>query len=343
MNFKISTSHLTAKELVFQVVLNFTVFVFFAFDRHIPGIEPHQIFFYLNYAVAGFVINYFLLQRYLYKNRYWEFAVYTLVIIGIIIFIEEAVLERIFYPEFRGKYFLGVFYNLLSTMPTITILVGFKFAWDALTKQREVLELRNSVKESELQFLKSQINPHFLFNNMNNLYAYAVEQSPKTPGIILELSSVLRYMLYECKARFVPLKKEIEHLEDYINLSKLQIEGRGNVKVELGSIPSNYHIAPLILTVFVENAFKHSASSQTNDILIEVEANVDDKGTLHFICDNTYLTKSNTDHLDKGIGLENVKKRLELIYPHSHKLDIKTINGHYKVALTIDLSKTQKQ
>ena len=173
------------------------------------------------------------------------------------------------------------------------------------------------------------------------MYSYTVEQSPKAPELILELSSVLRYMLYECKAQFVPLKKEIEHLKHYINLSELQIEGRGTVTVEIDDVLSNYNIAPLILSVFVENAFKHSASSQTENIKIEVKAEVDESGLLKFTCNNTYLTQSNTDNLDSGIGLENVKKRLELIYPNSHNIKIDFKNNIYKVDLSIDLSKIQ--
>ncbi len=331
--------HLPFNELLFQVMLNILVFIFFAFDRRIPGIDFMQIYFYVNYAIAAFVINYFLLPRFLYNNRYWEFIVYATVVVAFVIFIEEAFLEQIFYPDTRGKKFLGIFYNLLSTMPTLTILVGFKFAWDAIIKQRELQQLKSLIKESELQFLKSQINPHFLFNNLNNLYANAVEQSPATPKIILELSSVLRYMLYECKAEYVPLKKEIEHLENYINLSELQIEGRGQVHVEIGNIPSTYHIAPLILSVFIENAFKHSVSSQTDHIDITIKVKVDDDGKLHFHCNNTYLEQSNTESLDHGIGLDNVRKRLELIYPHSHNLKIDTSDGHYDVELSIDLTK----
>lgn len=342
MKERMHSSVLPWKEILFQVLLNITVFVFYSFDRRLPGIEVFQIYFYLNFAVAGLIINYYLLPRFLYKNRYLEFAIYTLSIIALVIFIEEAVLEQIFYPDTRGRRFMGIFFNLLSTMPTLTILVGCKFAWDAITKQREVQELKNSVKESELQFLKSQINPHFLFNNMNNLYAYAVEQSPKTPEIILELSGVLRYMLYECKAQFVPLQKELEQLKNYINLSKLQIEGRGDINILVKDIPSSYRIAPLILMVFIENAFKHSSSSQTSDIAIDVVIEVDENKTLYFLCSNTFQRQSNTDSLDSGIGLENVKKRLELIYPHSHNLEIETTNDHYKVALSIDLRKTQK-
>ncbi|MCA0153215.1 sensor histidine kinase [Winogradskyella vincentii] len=341
MKSNINTPPFNLKELFFQIALNIIVFIFFAFDRRLPGIEAHQILFYLNFAIAALIINYVLLPKFLYKNRYWHFALYSLIVIAIVIVTEEAVLEQIYYPETRGRRFLGIFYNLLSSLPTITILVGFKFAWDALIKQREVHELKNYAKESELQYLKSQINPHFLFNNINNLYAYAVEQSPKTPDLILELSSVLRYMLYDCKARFVPLNKEIEHLKNYINLSTLQIEGRGKVNITIGNIPENYNIAPLVLTVFIENAFKHSASSQTERISINSDINVSDNGILNFTCINSYQSETNVNKLDQGIGLENVKKRLDLMYPKSHKLKISDDNEYFKVQLTLDLNKTK--
>lgn len=340
MKLSLNSIQLSVQEVIFQVFLNIIVFVFYAFDRRIPGIEIHQLFFYLNYAIAGLIINYYLLPNYLYKNKYIAFIAYVTVIVGLVIFVEEAFLEQIYYPDTRGRKFLGIFYNLLSTMPTITILVGFKFAWDALTKQKEVQQLKISVKESELQFLKSQINPHFLFNNMNNLYAHAVEQSPKTPEIILELSAVLRYMLYECKAKFVPLSKEIQHLENYINLNRLQIEGRGHVCFSTQVAATNYQIAPLILLVFIENAFKHSASSQTENIKIEIQVNLTNKGILQFTCNNTYLEQTNTESLNSGIGLLNVKKRLNLIYPNLHKLNIVKRNNWHKVNLQINLTKT---
>ena len=341
MKSNINTSPLNLKELFFQIALNIIVFIFFAFDRRLPGIEAHQILFYLNFAIAALIINYILLPKFLYKNRYWHFTLYSLLVIAIVILTEEAVLEQIYYPETRGRRFLGIFYNLMSTLPTITILVGFKFAWDALIKQREVHELKNYAKESELQYLKSQINPHFLFNNINNLYAYAVEQSPKTPDLILELSSVLRYMLYDCRARFVALNKEIEHLKNYINLSTLQIEGRGNVNNTIGNIPENYNIAPLVLSVFIENAFKHSASSQTENISINIDINVSDNGILNFTCTNSYQSETNVNKLDQGIGLQNVKKRLDLIYPKSHELKISDDNENFKVQLALDLNKTK--
>ncbi len=334
--------NLPYRELIFQILLNVTVFIFYSFDRRIPGIEPFKIFFFLNYAIAGLVINYYLLPRFLYQNKYLQFICYMMIVVVLVISMEEGVLEKIFYPDTRGKHFLGVFYTLLSTMPSIMILVGFKFAWDAQVKQREVQELKNSVREGELQFLKLQIDPHFLFNNLNNIYSHAIEQSPKTPDIILELSAVLRYILYDCKVKYVSLTKEIEHLENYINISRLQIEGRGDVAFKCSDIPTGHRIAPLILMVFVENAFKHSASSQTEDIVIDISLNVDKKGVLNFECRNSYMTQTNTQRLSKGIGLENVKKRLHLLYPESHKLKIRKTAENYEVNVLIDLNKIQE-
>ncbi|HLV40928.1 MAG TPA: hypothetical protein VKY37_01520, partial [Brumimicrobium sp.] len=156
---KLQLNKKTVAEIIFQVILNSLVFIFFAFDRRNPGIELHKFFFYFNYAVAALVINYVLLPKYFYKNRYFTFIIYALVIVGLVIFTEEAILEKIYYPDTRGRKFLGVMFNLMGTLPTLTVLVGFKFGWDALSNKRKVEELKSSVKESELNYLKSQINP----------------------------------------------------------------------------------------------------------------------------------------------------------------------------------------
>ncbi|MBQ0735798.1 sensor histidine kinase [Aquimarina celericrescens] len=331
------------KEIWFQVILHIVVFTFYSFDRRNPEIQTYKYVFFLNFVLAGLVVNYVLLPKFLYSGAYLKFALYVGLVAGCVIFIEEAILEKIYFPDTRGKRFLGVGYNLMGTLPTLSVLAGFKFGWDALIKQKEVKELKDSVKESELQFLKSQINPHFLFNNMNNLYSYAIEKSPRTPELILELSGVLRYMLYECKAKYVSLSKEVEQLENFINLGRLQIEGRGSVTFSKNIIQSNFWVAPLILIVFVENALKHGGSSQTSGIIIDVDIEVTENGLLYFNCSNTYKTQANINNLDSGIGLENVKKRLDIIYPKAHTLQIKANKKTYKVELTIDLKKSREQ
>ncbi|WP_196885309.1 sensor histidine kinase [Aureivirga sp. CE67] len=329
----------TVKEIIYQTIIFILLFLFYSFDKHNPKIDFYQFIFFLNYAIIAFFINYFLLPKYFYNKRYLKFTIGVLLLITFAIFIEEGVLEQIFFPDTRGKYFHGIFYSLLEIAPIILIFVGAKFAYDSIEKQKQLEELQSLVKESELQYLKSQINPHFLFNNLNNLYAYAIENSPKTPTIILELSSVLRYMLYDCREDFVSLTKEIDHLKNFTELSKLQIENRGEITFDIDIQNSDYKIAPLILNVFIENAFKHSTASQSENISIEISLEVNTEGKLLFSCKNSCLSTSNTDAISGGIGLENVQKRLLLLYPNQHHLEIDSAADFYKVNLELDLTK----
>ena len=326
------------KELIFQLLLHATIFIFYSIDKHNPHVHFYQVAFFTNYAIAAFLINYILLPRLYYNKKYWKFVISGVLLLAWVIIVEEFVLEQIFFPISRGQVFTGFFYTLFDIMPVILLLTGFKFAWDAHQKHKEVTALQHEIKESELRFLKSQINPHFLFNNLNNLYSYATENSPKTPTIILELSSVLRYMLYDCKEDFVPLSKEIEHLQNFTQLNQLQIEERGHVTFSSTNSMGSYKIAPLILSVFVENAFKHSTASQNKDITIEVKIAVSSKGILSFECRNSFTPIGNVQGLTSGIGLENVNKRLELMYPNKHSLNIQSTEREYIVKLEISLN-----
>jgi hypothetical protein len=334
---------ISIRELVFQLVLHALVFSFYVFGSDNPDVTFHleafQFVFFLNYALANAFISYFLLPQFYYKKKYFHFFASTLFIVASVIFIEEFILEKVFFPESRGMSFPGVIFSLGQVLPIIVILTGFKFAWDALTKQRELDELKTIIQESELQFLKSQINPHFLFNNLNNLYSYAIERSPKTPAIILELSSVLRYMLYDCKERYVSLSKEIEHLKNFAQLSELQIEERGTVNFNTISHHSDFKIAPLILIVFIENAFKHSQANQSKDIFIDIRLELSEEGHLVFYCKNNFCGETNVHDTSKGIGLENVIKRLQLLYQNGHQLDIQQTANCYEVHLSMQLRK----
>lgn len=331
---------ISRKEFFFQIVLHLLVFLFYSYDRRHPEIDASEVIFFLSYALASVVIAYYLMPRFLYQKRYLLFFTGVLVIITVLILLEELVLEQILFPGTRrASRFPGVFYSLAKVIPIMAILSGFKFAWDALQKQSQIDELKSAVKESELQFLRSQINPHFLFNNLNNLYSYALENSPKTPEIILEMSGVLRYMLYECKEDYVPLKKEVEQVENFIKLSKLQIEERGKVRFTSEKIRSEYKIAPLILIVFIENAFKHSQSGQSSDIEIDISLR-QDKHKLELSCENNFIPSTDTESIAKGIGLENVKKRLQLLYPSKHELEIIEKNNQFKVTLIMELEKS---
>lgn len=325
-------------EITFQVVLHLIVFSFYAIDRRNPEIEESEIVFFANLSLMAFIINYVLLPNFFYQQKYIHFILFVILILGVNIVMEELVLEQIYFPDTRATRFPGIFFTLFGILPVITILVGFKFAWDAYGKQREVDRLKKLVKESELQFLKSQINPHFLFNSLNNLYANAIEKSERTPEIILELSNVLRYMLYDCKSAYVPLQKEIKQIGNFIKISELQIEERGTITFNIPDKIHDFQIAPLLLIVFVENSFKHSTASQSKDIKIDISIVTNQLGELIFRCTNSYEQLTNVDNLSSGIGLENVKKRLNLLYPNAHQLKIESTDKEYRVYLSLQLN-----
>jgi len=305
------------------------------------GEEVHlkwvDLIFALHYFWVILVINYYLLPRFFYRKRYGGFALMSVLTLGTAVLIEEFLLEPWLFPgSRRAENFMGFLPTLLETGPTILFFVGFKLAWDNLQQQNALEQVEKEKTESQLQFLKSQLNPHFLFNNLNNLYSYAQEQSPKTPEIVLQLSAMMRYMLYESQENWVPLEKELRYLSDFIRLQELQMEDRGQVDYSVQGAVWNKHIAPMVLLVFVENCFKHSLSSQPDDIRIKIKVEVYEH-ELRFECANTYAEQSSTasKHLSSGIGLKNVHKRLALQYPHQHDLDIYQQDGVFVVKLKL--------
>ncbi|SFB61232.1 sensor histidine kinase [Algoriphagus aquimarinus] len=338
----IATQHKSVKkEWIFQLIIHLLVFHFVIMDHEKGQLKYelywYQLWFFTNYVWANLLISYVFLPKLFYRKKYLQFGLSTLLVLAAVLFIEEFLIDPFIFPDTRLADLKGVLLSSGKILSVLVALAGTKIAWDAIQRQRELDELKIMVKESELSFLNSQINPHFLFNNLNNLYSYAVEQSPKTPEIILGLSGVLRYMLYECRESTVSLTKEIDHLLNFIQLYELQIEGRGSVEFVTKNIDDEYKIAPLILNVFVENAFKHSQSGQSDQIKIAISVTVNERGELTFICQNNYLPMSSEQH---GIGLENVKKRLNLLYPEQYELKINQTADEFFVSLKIKLSKT---
>lgn len=327
----------TSKEFLYQLILISILFLATVFDHRGAEFKWSEFWFFINYVVSALFISYVLLPRFFYPKKFIPFILGVIASLAVVILVEEWILEKIYYPDSRGTSFPGVIRTLLEVAPIILILLGFKFGWDAQQKQTQVERLNTKVAESQLQFLQSQINPHFLFNNLNNLYAYALENSPKTPSIILELSNLLRYMLYDCKDKWVPLAKEVEYLANFVQLQELQVEDRGTVDFLIKGDTTGKYIAPLLLVVFVENSFKHSTSSMTKDISIKIEVEIIGD-VLKFHCANTFSGNGNTENLSKGIGLANVQTRLDLLYPNAHTLNIRTEENRYLVDLELQLN-----
>lgn len=329
---------ITRNEILYQLILLTFLLLTYSLDQRLELFDWYRIPFFLCYMVAGLLIGFIALPRYYYKGQYRQFAIVFILCLLSIILVEEFILEKIFYPDTRGAHFHGFFYSILETAPMLALVVSIKFAWDLSIKNQQIAELQSYADASELRYLKSQINPHFLFNNLNNLYSYSLYDQEKTSEVILELSSVLRYMLYDCQERWVPLDKELHHITNFVNLSKMQIEDRGQVDISIQNKGSGLVIAPLILMVFIENAFKHSQSSISEGINITLSIHVDEQGVMQFQCTNNYEQLNNNDNLASGIGLENVQKRLDLIYPGDHELSISKGDEYYTVNLQLQLN-----
>ncbi len=281
-----------------------------------------------------------LIPRLLYKSRYWIYALLLLIIVFSTGFFEELVLENIFYPDTRGDDLsLGGVQHAASKIGFVVgLFSSFKLLWDYQNKQKQVSELEREKVESELKFLKSQINPHVLFNNLNNIYSYALEKSEKVPEMLLKLSEIMRYMLKDGTEPLVPLRKELNYLENFVDLQKLRLEGRGQVHFQIEGDPGEYKIAPLLLVSFVENSFKHSMKTEVDNIIIDICIGIKND-ELTFKARNSYSGAHNTDsHDGTGIGLKNVQKRLRLIYENRHTLSINRLKDHFVVQLTLNLS-----
>jgi len=185
--------------------------------------------------------------------------------------------------------------------------------------------------------LKNQLNPHFLFNTLNNLYALALKKSDKTPEVIAKLSEILDYILYQCKDNYVSIYKEVELLENYIALEKVRYGGRVEVIFE-NQIHRNIYIAPLILLTFVENAFKHGVSQELNKALIELSIETTDTEIVFKLKNSkpkTTIENSTSDK--KSIGMQNTEKQLDLLYPNAYQLDINDRILEYSLELKLQL------
>jgi len=208
-----------------------------------------------------------------------------------------------------------------------------KFTLDWFSNIRIQRSLETEKKDMELQFLKSQLNPHFLFNSLNNIYSLAYQKSDKTADAILKLSEILRYMIYESNDSWVALSTEIEYVNSYIELQKLRFKDGAAIEMTVNGEIEDQQILPLVLISFVENAFKHGVANDPSDpIRINIIAN---KKILHFSITNK-KNASNKDEMG-GVGLNNVERRLQLLYPERYKLNIVNSATHYTSELMLDI------
>ena len=287
--------------------------------------------FYLNYLV--FIPLFFNKRRYGY---YVLFIALIVVIFGFgkygiaLLFKQYVLVHNNGKVIGFGAYFLQ---TVFSSLFFIFLSALLKFAIDWFVNDRVQRDLQNQRLTAELAFLKSQINPHFLFNSLNSIYSLAYQRSETTPGAILKLSEIMRYMLYECNDNKVDLSKELQYLENYIELQKIRFSNKAFINFNIRGKVANQQIVPLLLIAFIENAFKHGVA---NDPLRPIRLLIDvDDAHLHFYVQN----KKHNNNRDEagGIGLNNVRRRLNLLYPGKHNLEIRDETENYTVELSLIL------
>ena len=243
------------------------------------------------------------------------------------------------WPEYRaqlvsnqGGVFLGnVLVTLLSTVMRVIM--------DWWRYQNEKQVLLTQTMQSELRFLKSQINPHFLFNTLNNLYALTLQKSDKAPNIVLKLSEIMRYMLYECNERKVLLTKEIQYIHNYLDLERLRQPKEADISFVTEGHISDQMVAPLLFVPFLENSFKHGLNHYVRDggfVRLRLSVSGDD---LEFFIENSKAEAlpSLNHPRSGGIGLVNLRSRLEILYPEDHDLEVSDEPHRYAVTLRLKM------
>ena len=293
---------------------------------------------------ASYFTVYYLLHSFLFKRKYWQFIILFLISATIFIILQRVLLYYISYPYFYPDYqatvgsfwHINPFYSFFNIYTVVGLFTSIKLLKYWYENQRVKTELENKNKTSELALLRTQLNPHFLFNTLNNIDSLILTNPDKASDAIIKLSDIMRFMLYDTSTDIVPLEKEINYLKSYISLQQIRLKDPGFVKVEISGNCAGRSIAPMLFIPFVENAFKHGQKNvNAPGIKIKLECL---KDSINFEVVN-HVDGSNEMNKDDtaGIGLANTKRRLELLYPDRHEFTIKKENGYYTSRLIIKL------
>lgn len=291
-----------------------------------------------------YFIMYYLLPRHFAEKAYLRLALEGGAALVLAIIFYRLILIHIIYPfvyeeAYEAQSFWAMFprhvWTLLDIVSIVAIAVSIKLSRLRLGGVEREKRLIQDKLESELSFLRAQTNPHFLFNTLNNIYALARKKSDQTADVVMGLSKILRFMLYECTTPRIPVCKEIKVLEDYIALEKLRYNERLSVHFDAKVDDPQALIAPLLLLPLVENAFKHGVSETRFDSKVNIQLLLK-KEQLYFEIENTKEPEKETP--ESGIGLNNIQRQLELIYPGQYDLEIVAEKEIFLVKLQLNLA-----
>lgn len=318
------------------------------FNKFINTIQFATLKILVTEAGFCYVVIYALAPLFLLKEKYVWFGLFFLIDILFFVVVDNGfaywMLNMGTWPALdRHLYYwnnLIEFLNDGAIAATVVFLCLKLFkAW--YLKQVEGQALTKANAEAEMQILKAQVQPHFLFNTLNNIYAFTLNQSPKAEELVSSLYEIMRYMVNDCNVELIELTKDLKMIQDYIELEKVRYGKRLNINVNIEGENQNKMITPLLMIPFIENSFKHGASKMLEDPWIQLSIQTDEN-MLHFSLINGKPLEENVVS-KKGIGLNNVKKRLELLYPQQHLLTIESTLNTFTVNMQIPLQKIEKE
>ena len=298
--------------------------------------------------LTTYTTAYYLVPKYLLQQRYLLFSLYAIYVLIFTAFLATVTMigSFIFLSNLRVAETPPMSRNLIFIMILIYLVVGLvsfvhilKHNFNILTQNKalenKILDTQLHIKQQELHYLKKQIHPHFLFNTLNTIYGFALRQSRQTPDIILKLSNLLDYILYQVQEKEVSLEDELKHIEEYLSLEEIRFQDTLEVSVTKQYNNPSITIPPMLFLPFVENAFKHGAILDGKlRILIDLKA---DDHELCFKIKNTFLNALPSE-TPQGIGLPNIQKRLDLLFGKNYTLKVDTQDSWYSVELNLKLN-----
>ena len=304
----------------------------------------------------AYSLMYFVIPRFLLRQRYWQTAAYT-ALLFLLTAILSVVIGGYFIDPLRRLMFGDLFINMYRSTSSnifLSLLAGLRGAitiggiaaaiklmkyW--YLKEQRNLQLQKENVESQLQLLKAQVHPHFLFNTLNNIFSYTQHTAPVASKLVTGLSDILRFILYEGSQPLVRLSKELKMMQDYIELEQIRYDNKPDIHLELPQRTDHVCIAPLLLLPLIENCFKHGAGHMLEQPWISLQINLEDK-QMHMKLLNGKTKTGDSKNQQAGIGIKNVKKRLELLYPGKHLFDIYNEEEVFIIDLKLELQLINK-
>ncbi len=325
-----------------------------AFFKNLPFCIVESLLFLIPQTALAYPLIYFVLPRFIFPGKYLRAFFWTLVFVAIGVvfstFMAQQVNPKIiafllperFYQHINRPpiltFYMGVLLSLKGTLTVAAMAVAVKLVKHWYLKEQANLQLVKENTEAQLQLLTAQVHPHFLFNTLNNIYSRAQNESPATANMIIELSHIMRYVLDEGKHTLVSLEKELQMITDYINLEKMRYDEKLDLHVSLPSKTDNIYIAPLLLLPFVENCFKHGASKMLHHPWINLKIDLQQDNLTMKLMNGKKLSWDSHENR-KGTGIDNVKRRLDVLYPDKYVLRVDEDEEVFVVNLTLELVK----